>query len=246
VNASWTIRELCQQVEDSLAGEDAPENGQVRAVPDERSVRYYTTLGLLDRPSLRGRTALYGARHLAQLVAIKRYQSEGKTLAEIQQMLPAMDDHSLARFTGIALATKPARAASRRDFWREPALETLPSPDLPPPSSPSPSSPFPVPGSRSPVPSSSPSPSPSSPFPVPGSRSPVPRSSPSPLTECLELSLAPGVRLAFHTTRPATDADAAALLSAAQPLINELLRRHLIASTPATETSPEPSQETSP
>ena len=221
MNASWTIRELCEQVEESLAGDDAPENGQVRAVPDERSVRYSTTLGLLDRPALRGRTALYGARHLAQLVAIKRYQSEGKTLAEIQQMLPAMDDHSLARFTGIALATKPARAASRRDFWREPTLETL-DPDLP---------------------------SPSSPLPVAGRRLPVAGSSPSaPLTPCLELLLAPGVRLAFHTTRPATDADAAALLSAAQPLINELLRRHLIASTPATatETSPEPSQETSP
>jgi DNA-binding transcriptional MerR regulator len=123
VSASWTIRELCQQVEESLAGEDAPANGQVRAVPDERSVRYYTTLGLIDRPMLRGRTAIYGARHLAQLVAIKRYQSEGRTLAEIQQSLPAMDDHALARFTGIALATRPPRPAARRDFWREPTVE---------------------------------------------------------------------------------------------------------------------------
>ena len=196
MSASWTIRELCQQVEESLAGEDAPANGQVRAVPDERSVRYYTTLGLIDRPLLRGRTAIYGARHLAQLVAIKRYQSEGKTLAEIQQSLPAMDDHSLARFTGIALATKPPRPASRRDFWREPVVElaetdseteTAPVSDSPPT---------------------------------------TPAFSP-----CLELTLAPGVRLALTTARPATDADAAALLSAATPLLQELLRRHLITSS---------------
>jgi len=203
VSASWTIRELCEQVEEQLAGEDAPANGQVRAVPDERSVRYYTTLGLIDRPELRGRTAIYGARHLAQLVAIKRLQSEGKTLAEIQQSLPAMDDHALARFTGVALATRPPRASSRRDFWRDPEMELAP-------------------------PHESASASASAPAPAPASASASP-----PLVPVLELTLAPGVRIAFETTRPATDADAAALLSAATPLLTELLRRHLI-------TSPEP------
>ena len=39
------------------------------------------------RPALRGRTALYGPRHLAQVVTIKRWQSEGRTLAEIQRQL---------------------------------------------------------------------------------------------------------------------------------------------------------------
>ena len=47
-------------------------NGQVRDVPDRRTIRYYTTLGLLDRPAeMRGRTALYGQRHLLQLVAVE-------------------------------------------------------------------------------------------------------------------------------------------------------------------------------
>ena len=216
MSASWTIRELCQQVEDQLAEDDAPANGQVRAVPDERSVRYYTTLGLLDRPTLRGRTAIYGARHLAQLVAIKRYQSEGKTLAEIQQMLPAMDDHSLARFTGIAIATKPARPAARRDFWREPALEVAPAEPESESESESESEPEPEP----------------EPEPVTESATvtePAPATEPA-FSQCLELHLAPGVRLAFTTTRPATDADATALLSAATPLLTELLRRHLVPS----------------
>ena len=50
-------------------------------VPDARTIRYYATLGLIDRPeAFRGRTALYGARHLSQLVAIKRLQAKVRHL----------------------------------------------------------------------------------------------------------------------------------------------------------------------
>ena len=229
MTASWTIQELRQQVEERLADDDAPANGQVRAVPDERSIRYYTTLGLLDRPTLRGRTALYRPRHLAQLVAIKRFQSEGKTLAEIQVLLPAMDDHALARLSGIAIETKAPRAGSRRDFWREPVVvvEAEPAPESESESEPEPE---PEPESDSPIPRL-PTPAPVSPPPVSPPPAPV---SPSAVS-LLELHLAPGVRLAFHATRPATDADAHALLTAATPLLAELLRRHLI--TPATTPS---------
>ena len=66
MDASWTISELCERVASALADAAEPPGGKARAVPDERAVRYYTTLGLLDRATLRGRTAYYGARHLAQ------------------------------------------------------------------------------------------------------------------------------------------------------------------------------------
>ena len=83
-DASWTLAELAAEVAAALRDVE-PANGQVRAVPDERALRYYTTLGLLDRPAaMRGRTALYGPRHLLQLVAIKRRQAQGRSLAEIQ------------------------------------------------------------------------------------------------------------------------------------------------------------------
>src|SRR5687768_3753091 len=117
VSASWTIKELRQRVEQALAHDEAPANGQVRAVPDERSIRYSPTLGLLDRPMRRGRTALYGARHLAQLVTIKRWQAEGRSLADIQQQLPTLDDAGLARASDVDLVVPP-RASARRDFWR--------------------------------------------------------------------------------------------------------------------------------
>src|SRR6478736_4958545 len=99
----WTLRELAAEVAAQLERNyAATDNGQVRAVPDERSIRYYSTLGLIDRPaSMRGRTALYGRRHLAQLVAIKRLQAVGKPLAEIQRLLPTLDDETLSRVSGV-------------------------------------------------------------------------------------------------------------------------------------------------
>ena len=63
--ACWTLNDLCDQVLRALSvGYPGQTNGQIREVPDARSIRYYTTLGLIDRPGeMRGRTALYGKRH---------------------------------------------------------------------------------------------------------------------------------------------------------------------------------------
>jgi hypothetical protein len=81
--ALWTLDELGARVALALAvGYDGQANGRVREVPDGRTIRYYTTLGLIDRPAaMRGRTALYGVRHLLQLTAIKRLQARGLSLA---------------------------------------------------------------------------------------------------------------------------------------------------------------------
>jgi DNA-binding transcriptional MerR regulator len=129
----WTIAELGERVSAALAEVEyePPMNGQVRAIPDLRTIRYYTTLGLLDRPSaMRGRTALYGRRHLLQLVAIKRLQAEGRSLTEVQAALAGLDDAALAAIArvrvggpksppgpglGQAEAPEPGRRAAR--FW---------------------------------------------------------------------------------------------------------------------------------
>jgi DNA-binding transcriptional MerR regulator len=126
VDALWTLPELVAEVATRIAALPAPKNGQVRAVPDDRTVRYYVTLGLLDRPSaMRGRTALYGPRHVAQVVAIKRLQAMGRSLSEIQQLWPTLDDATLARMSGVALPSA-ARPAARAAFWkREPGQGEL-------------------------------------------------------------------------------------------------------------------------
>ncbi len=123
----WTLDELCAQVALALAVDYAGAgNGRVRDVPDRRTVRYYTTLGLIDRPAvLRGRTALYGRRHLLQLAAIKRLQARGLPLTEVQTRLVGLTNAALAKLAGLPAEIVPDQPAStevdeprRFDFWR--------------------------------------------------------------------------------------------------------------------------------
>lgn len=135
----WTLDELLERVSAALAAEysGAP-NGRVRDVPDRRAVRWYATTGLVDRPSaMRGRTALYDKRHLLQLVAVKRLQSEGRTLAEIQTELAGATDTTLAaiaRVPGELLDTgaPPPVEAVRPRFWADPVAAPAPAPEAVP------------------------------------------------------------------------------------------------------------------
>ncbi len=117
----WTIDELRDQVATALAvGYNGVPSGRVRDVPDLRTIRYYTTLGLLDRPiEMRGRTALYGQKHRLQLVAIKRLQALGHSLLEIQGRLIGRSDSTLG---------KKSTTGRERNFWRvpiEPAADVV-------------------------------------------------------------------------------------------------------------------------
>jgi len=134
----WTIEELAERVADALAaGDRAQPSGRVREVPDRRTIRWYTTIGLVDRPAtMRGRTALYGRRHLLQLVAVKRLQAAGQSLASIQEELLGAPDATLERIaelpgpaaapaptappapTAAPVAAGPAPARAR--FWSAP------------------------------------------------------------------------------------------------------------------------------
>jgi len=118
---TWTLQDLVSEVATRIAALPAPRNGQVRAIPDDRTVRYYATIGLLDRPSaMRGRTALYGKKHVAQVVAIKRLQAMGRSLAEIQTLWPTLDDRTLARMSGVELPAA-GKASVRAEFWKREA-----------------------------------------------------------------------------------------------------------------------------
>jgi DNA-binding transcriptional MerR regulator len=99
----WTISELGELVARALSVDyTGQRNGQVRDVPDRRTIRYYTTLGLIDGPvEMRGRTALYGRRHLLQLVAIKRLQAAGRTLLDIQKQLLGLSTPALGRLARL-------------------------------------------------------------------------------------------------------------------------------------------------
>lgn len=117
----WTIDGL---MELSAAALDVADYGgqasaRVREKPDKRTIRYYTTLGLLDRPAeFRGRTAYYSRRHVLQLTAIKRLQAQGMTLVQIQEALAGADDRRLTRWSGVP-----------SDFWETHRFTPPPPPD---------------------------------------------------------------------------------------------------------------------
>ncbi|MFM8414761.1 MAG: MerR family transcriptional regulator [Planctomycetota bacterium] len=105
-----TLPELVEAVPGLLAsGYDGARSGRVRDLPDARTVRWYQTLGMVDRPAaFRGRTALYGRRHLLQLAAIKKLQSANLPLADIQRGLAGKTDSELARSGGVTLKAADA------------------------------------------------------------------------------------------------------------------------------------------
>lgn len=122
-----SLEELAEAVQRDLSRRgflEAQSDGRVSAAPDARTVRYYTTLGLLDRPRIVDRQARYGKRHLLQLLAIKALQGESLPLAQIQEHLYGRSDAELEALLGAvseALGRKPS--AHRLVVWRELTLE---------------------------------------------------------------------------------------------------------------------------
>ncbi|MBR7838067.1 MerR family transcriptional regulator [Actinospica durhamensis] len=126
--AAWTIEQLSELVAEALSADHRQVNGRVRQVPDVRTIRWYTSIGLLDRPgAMRGRTALYGRRHLAQIVAVKRLQARGLTLADVQQQLIGADDATLERIAGLGDAPEPAPTPAPAPLAPESGLEPEPA-----------------------------------------------------------------------------------------------------------------------
>lgn len=56
-----------------------------------RSIRYYIQIGLVDRPEGETRAARYGARHLEQLLLIKKWTAAGVSLDRIRDLLHGED-----------------------------------------------------------------------------------------------------------------------------------------------------------
>lgn len=132
-DGGWTIDELARHAAGALdaAGVGTP-NGRVTAAPDRRTIRWYTTIGLVDPPlRTRGRTARYGERHLLQLLAIKRRQAGGRSLTEIQAELAGATDTTLRRIAGPAAPAPPPAPAPAPEPAPDLAAEPVPVPPRP-------------------------------------------------------------------------------------------------------------------
>ncbi|MGI5292518.1 helix-turn-helix domain-containing protein [Nonomuraea polychroma] len=127
---TWTIGELAEHAARALRAGGAQANGRVRDVPGERLIRWYTTIGLVDPPlTRRGRIAQYGRRHLLQLVAIKRLQAAGHSIAEIQTALAGATDRMLEDAAGITGPVTGAAAALEEAASLAGLADTPPPPD---------------------------------------------------------------------------------------------------------------------
>lgn len=100
-------------VAEALRGAPAALDGRVRDVPDERTLRWYQSAGLLDRPErYEGRAAIYGRRHLLQVLAIKLLQARGLTLAQVQRALAGATDTQLEAAVADGLGALPGGESS--------------------------------------------------------------------------------------------------------------------------------------
>lgn len=118
-----TLEELATEVAHlleyySLLG--AAPDSRVSAVPDGRTIRYYTTLGILDRPTMDGRQARYGKRQVLQLLAIKALQAQGLPLSDIQSRLYGLTNSDLESLLVSLSEGRKAPRKREREREREP------------------------------------------------------------------------------------------------------------------------------
>ena len=114
-----------------IAGVSGSRDQRIAALPDARTIRYYTTLGLLDRPLIENRQARYGTKHLLQLLAVKALQSLQLPLARVQEKLYGLSESELkAILEAIAFNNKnqkhePTLPVARvyREIILEPGLK---------------------------------------------------------------------------------------------------------------------------
>src|SRR2546428_4630117 len=118
---NWTIDDLVHTAAEIIPFVAGPqERHKVTELPDPRTVRYYIQEGVVDRPhATSGSSALYGYRHLLQLVAIKVLQSLylpiRRIRLEIKDLTNAQLEERLDAWSGAHVdsdAPPDARAAA--------------------------------------------------------------------------------------------------------------------------------------
>lgn len=115
-DAALSLEQLSDEVSLALRARGligAQADARVSAAPDARTVRYYTTLGLLDRPRIEDRKAVYGKRHALQLVAVKALQAADLPLAEIQQRLYGRSDRELESLIATVAAAQQEESGAQ-------------------------------------------------------------------------------------------------------------------------------------
>ncbi|MGB9179632.1 MAG: MerR family transcriptional regulator [Pyrinomonadaceae bacterium] len=141
------VAELAGQVAKILAESGpAQERGTVSEVPDERTIRYYLSEGLLSpAEEKQGTASVFGYQHLLQLLVIKKLQAEHLPIRKIRELVQGRSEKELERLLGLeggaagknaalsyleTLLMKPAAPPTASASYTRAA--TLPTPPPPP------------------------------------------------------------------------------------------------------------------
>ena len=101
------VRELAQAAEHFLRSTGtSQEKGTVADFPNERTIRYYITEGLLDQAiEKRGVTSIFGYEHLLMLLVIKKLQSDGLPISVIKTLISGKSVDELEKLFGEEVHT---------------------------------------------------------------------------------------------------------------------------------------------
>src|SRR3954470_15167833 len=78
------------------------ERGTVRDMPDERTIRYYLSEGLLAHAEdKQGTASVFGYLQLLQLLVIKKLQAEHLPIRKIRELVAERTERELERLMGV-------------------------------------------------------------------------------------------------------------------------------------------------
>lgn len=96
------------------------ERGSVSETPNERTMRYYLTEGLLAPPIERsGTSQVFGYLHLLQVLAIKKLQSAHLTLRNVKEVLKQSGESELEKIIGVNTRSGRPTQTNQREAARD-------------------------------------------------------------------------------------------------------------------------------
>ena len=116
------------------------ERGTVTSVPDERTIRYYMTEGLVQTPEERqGTASVFGYLNLLQLLTVKKLQADHLPIRKIRELVAGKNEQELEMMLGVRGASGKKTEAKRyletllSSAPSQPLMETAAAPPPPPP-----------------------------------------------------------------------------------------------------------------
>jgi DNA-binding transcriptional MerR regulator len=101
--------------------------GTVSLVPDERTIRYYLTEGLIQpADEKKGTASVFGYLQLLQLIAVKKLQAEHLPIKKIRELVSGKDEQQLESLLGVtASSSKKSNESEAKRY-----LESLLAPQM--------------------------------------------------------------------------------------------------------------------